>query len=190
MGYICTTKFWMSSTSSTQNSLLLCQLHKNHMCMCHWKSKLLKEAHDWPCYDLHIPIFFLSTILAFAAAFFSFLGSIFNAVLLASLLLARNERARVIFHLINVNYFLFSQVTTPFILSVCLADFLFAIVVLPTQATRWQVSTAPHNPHISFSRFMSRDWEVGVGPEDGMTCQVYPIILFTVQVLISHVFWS
>ena len=131
--------------------------------------------------------FFLSTILAFAAAFFSFLGSIFNAVLLASLLLARNERARVIFHLINVNYFLFSQVTTPFILSVCLADFLFAIVVLPTQATRWQVSTAPHNPQTFFFRFMSRDWEVGVGPEDGMTCQVYPIILFTVQVLISHV---
>ena len=34
---------------------------------------------------------------------------------------------------------------------------------------------------------MSRDWEVGVGPENGMTCQVYPIILFTVQVIISHV---
>ena len=40
------------------------------------------------------------------------------------------------------------------------------------------------------SRFMSRDWEAGVGPEDGMICQVYPIILFTVQVqtysFISH----
>ena len=38
----------------------------------------------------------LSDILAFAAAFFSFLGGIFNAVLLAGLLLARTERARVI----------------------------------------------------------------------------------------------
>jgi len=91
-----------------------------------------------------------SNTLAFAAAFFSFLGSIFNAVLLAGLLLARSERAKV---------------TTPCILSVCLADFVFAIVLLPTQA----------------SRFMSRDWEAGVGPEDGMICQVYPIILFTVQ---------
>merc|ERR1712013_834498 len=63
---------------------------------------------------------------------------------------ARNERAKV---------------TTPCILSVCLADFLFAIVLLPIQA----------------SRFMSRDWEARVGPEDGMICQVYPIILFTVQ---------
>ena len=35
----------------------------------------------------------------------------------------------------------FLQVTTPFILSVCLADFLFAIVLLPTQATRWQLNT-------------------------------------------------
>jgi len=91
-----------------------------------------------------------SNILAFAAAFFSFLGSIFNAVLLAGLLLARTERARV---------------TTPFILSVCLADFLNAIVTLPIQATR----------------FMSRDWKLGVGPEEGYTCQLYPIILFTVQ---------
>ena len=33
------------------------------------------------------------------------------------------------------------QVTTPFILSVCLADFLNAIVTLPIQATRWQLDS-------------------------------------------------
>ena len=33
--------------------------------------------------------------------------------------------------------FLLAQVTTPCILSVCLADFLFAIVLLPIQASRW-----------------------------------------------------
>ena len=158
----------------------------------------------------------------------------------------------------------FHQVTTPFILSVCLADFLFAIVLLPTQATRWQFDTfetihskkfaeppfqskklrkkcwsflghfgsfwanfgsflghfvafldkfaessisfcgsnamEPQcigaaelafrmyvwDPQPRFFRFMSRDWKVGVGPENGITCQVYPIILFTVQVPRSH----
>ena len=33
------------------------------------------------------------------------------------------------------------QVTTPFILSVCLADFLNAVVSLPIQATRWQLES-------------------------------------------------
>ena len=40
---------------------------------------------------------------------------------------------------------------------------------------------------------MSRDWKLGVGLEEGYTCQLYPIILFTVQVPISNMFeweWS
>ena len=35
------------------------------------------------------------------------------------------------------SFLLNAQVTTPCILSVCLADFLFAIVLLPIQASRW-----------------------------------------------------
>ena len=60
----------------------------------------------------------------------------------------------------------FHQVTTPFILSVCLADFLFAIVLLPTQATRWQFDTF-ETLNLAFSDSCQGIGRLGLVPRTG-----------------------
>ena len=91
----------------------------------------------------------VSGLLGASCIIFSLLGSAANGILLVSIILTRQERVKI---------------TTPFILSLCLADLLFSMLLLPIQATR----------------FLSQDWRSSLGSEDGVLCQTFPVMLYTV----------